>query len=164
MLIGAVRQTLRELADARAAVAGPSEQLAALRKAFDAEHAVLIGTVSLLREAAAGLEGEARALVEAYYHQTGDKTPCGKACQIKEFVTYDYAPERALVWAKEKGLCLIPEALDTKAFAKIAAATPLDFVAVVKEPRAEIAKQINPTDVAEPASESVPTPTEEQSP
>lgn len=150
MSAASIRAALRTLADARVAAADVADALKTRRAAFDAENIALIEDVERKRTAAAEAEGEARALIDAHYRATKEKTPV-KGAEVKVFKVYSYDAERALAWAQETKLCLVPESLDVRAFEKIAAATPLPFVTVTEDPRVQIAKQLNPLDLVEPA-------------
>lgn len=150
MSAATVRAALRTLADARVAAFDAGEELKAKRASFDAEHIALIERVQRTRDAAAEAEGEARAIVDAHYRATQEKAPV-KGAEVKVFKVYEYDADRALAWAKEKQLCLVPEQLDVKAFEKLITAQPLAFVKVKEEPRVQIAKQLNPLDLKDPA-------------
>jgi hypothetical protein len=146
----AIRSALRTLADARVAAADAGEELKKLRAAFDAANIALIEDVERKRTAAAEAEGEARTLVDAHYRATKEKTPV-KGAEVKVFKVYGYDAERALTWARETKLCLVPESLDVKAFEKVASVTALPFVTVKEEPRVQIATKLNPLDLVDPA-------------
>jgi len=51
----------------------------------------------------------------------------------------DYDPKEALKWAMEHQIAL---SLDKSSFDKFAKATPLDFVTIREEPRAQIAQNL----------------------
>lgn len=165
MTLSLLRTALRDVADRRAEYVAASDALRMKQTAFDAENKALVDHLSLCRTAAAEAEGHAKALVEQHYRTTGEKTPLGKAAEVKEFTVYTVNEPEAMVWAKEKQLCLVPESLDLKAIQKLATVQKLPFVKITKEPRAQIAAQINPADVAEPApvppTEAAPAPDEE---
>src|SRR3954471_15841406 len=139
MSAATIRAALRTLADARVSASDAADELKALQAAFNAQHITLIERVARTRDAAAEAEGEARALVEQHFRTTKERKPVSGA-EIKLFKLYKYSADRAFEWAKEKGLCLVPESLDVRAFEKLVTVQPLDFVTITEEPRAQIAK------------------------
>lgn len=136
------------LLNARLAATATLEALAARRAAFDAETAPLVAEKARREADIAQCEADVKALARAHYDATGDKTPL-TGVEVKLYNTMAYADGDALAWAKRTNMALVPESLDRKAFEKIAAAAPLDFVTYGKEPRVTLGKRIEITVAAE---------------
>jgi hypothetical protein len=148
----AIRAALRTVADARAAHVAYAEELSRARAAFSIEYAALIAAEALTKQSVATAEADAKALLLAHYARTKEKKPVVGG-EVKIGKEYIYDPDKALAWAKETKLCLLPESLDEGAFKKIAAATPLPFVTTQEKPQAQIATQLNAALLVEPVTE-----------
>lgn len=72
------------------------------------------------------------------YAETGEKAPT-PGVSIKLFQTMDYDPKEALKWAVAHQIAL---SLDKKSFETFAKSTPLEFVTLGEEPRAQIAQNL----------------------
>lgn len=131
----------RRLVEARAKMAGTVAILKARADAFAAENAALFDDKKRIEGEIAAAEADVKSLARAHYDATKDKAPM-KGVTIKEFDVLVYDPAQAFAWAQEKKMALVPESLDAKAFEKIAAVTPLSFVARKKEPQVQIGKTI----------------------
>ena len=79
-----------------------------------------------------------RELTLKAYEETGNKNPA-LGVSVKVFQVLDYEPKEALKWAMEHQIAL---SLDKKSFEGFAKATPLEFVTVTEEPRAQIATNL----------------------
>ena len=113
------------------------------REAFAAENSALIEYYVSLRHAVATAEEAAReALLASYAADPEHKKQIAPGGSIRETTVYEYDGARALAWATEKGMCLVPAYLDAGAFQKVATTLALDFVTVKKEPAASIAKSL----------------------
>lgn len=145
-----LRAALVTLADARADKAAADDALAMKRAEFARENAALVAHTTSLATEVATAEGAVRALAREVYDRTKDKAPIA-GVSIKLFSTMEYEEERALAWARATKMALIPESLDAKAFAKIAAVTPLEFVTYRQEPRVVIATQLTEALLTAPA-------------
>lgn len=130
-----------DLAALRKASAALDAQMKAAKDAFNLEHSVLIQSADIARTAVANAETAIKAIAIKAYTETQDAILC-PGVTIKMFSTISYAPATAFEWAKEKKMALVPEALDKKAFEKIANASPLPFVTYGKEPRVQIASDL----------------------
>lgn len=99
------------------------------------------GLFDALTQAGAGVaieEDKLRELTLQVYALTGNKQPA-EGVSVKIFETLDYDPKTALKWAMSHQIAL---SLDKKSFEGFAKATPLDFVTVSEEPRAQIATNL----------------------
>lgn len=146
----ALMTAMRAVADARAEHFTASEQLYALQVAFAETNKQLIADVAAKKAAVFQAEANAKALIALQFQQTKDRAPIAGA-EVKLFKTLRYDVARAFTWAKEKGLALIPEQLDVKAFEKIAAVTELEFVTRDVDPRVQLAGSLNAADYVETA-------------
>lgn len=129
------------LAVLREAVAQRTEKIKQARMGFEEtiQHELLA-----LEETKRALEAEesaVRGMALVEYEMTGDKKPAVGVSVVltKKFAIDDVA---GLKWAKDHGMCLIPEALDVKAVQKMATVTPLPFVTVTEEPSVRIASDL----------------------
>lgn len=138
----ALHSAIAALAETRAALAGLTETLARAREAWNTEHEAEIASAALLQKAVTRQEAEVRALALTSYRDTGETHPA-PGVSIRLFERLTYSDAEALAWAKTAGLAVIPEALDRKAFERIAKAAPLAFVTYADEPRALIASDLD---------------------
>ena len=128
---------IRELAHTR------NDHAALKRTITDAQGALSYQLANELREErdlqqrCAALEALIQTAAVAEYGANGENSPA-LGVKVKLFDRLDYNKDFAFSWAKEKGMCLIPESLDVKAFEKIAKATDLPFVLVDVTPKAYI--------------------------
>lgn len=136
---------MRAVADTRAEAVAASDALKLKRDQFALENAALIAHEAATKAAVIEAEANAKALIAVHYAQTKNTAPVAGAA-VKLFKTIRYDAARALAWAKETKLALLPESLDVKAFEKIASVTDLDFVTRDSEPRVQLAKELNATD------------------
>lgn len=133
---------IRELASRRRDRDDVARQLKALRDAFEAENARLINFVRVAGEQVAEQEDAVRALARAAFDATQDPKPA-PGVEVKQFKKYRYDEGEAFAWAKRAQIALVPEKLDVRAFEKIIAATPLEFVRAEIEPRVQIATDLD---------------------
>lgn len=131
-----------ELQSLRAAAAIAAAKLKTRREEFDRENTPLILFVRQTAEAVAASETALRAVALERYDITKEKRPA-PGVEIKLYREYTINAEAGLAWAKEKGLCLIPESLDIAAVKKMATVMPLPFVVVDDEPRVLIASDLS---------------------
>lgn len=141
----ALVMAMRTVANARAEAVAASDALKLKREAYVRENAELIAHEVAMKQAVIEAEANAKALIAVHYEQTKNTAPVAGA-KVKLFKTLTYDPTRAFAWAKEKGMALVPESLDAKAFEKIASVTDLDFVIRGTEPQVQLAKELNATD------------------
>lgn len=133
---------MRTVVDARAEAFAATEALKLKREQFAADNAALLTHEKEKKLEVERAEANAKVLIALHYSQTKDTAPVAGAT-VKLFKTLRYDAARAFAWAKEKGMALVPEQLDVKAFEKIASATPIDFVTHDVEPRVQLATQLN---------------------
>lgn len=146
---------VQRLAVARQAADLAAEVLRVKRDQFAADNAALLATEREAKAAVTQAEADVRALGEAAYTATKEKKPIA-GVEIKLFKVYTIDEEKGLAWARETKLCLVPERLDLEAVKKVAVATPLPFVKVHDEPKAQIAKDLSAYLPAEPLEMDVP--------
>lgn len=141
----ALREAVQKLAVARSAEAAVKVVLQEKRDQFAAANAALLATEKEAKTAVAQAEADVQALSLAAYNADKSNKKPAEGVEIKLFTVYTYDPAKAFAWAKEKGMCLIPEKLDEAAFQKVAAATPdsVPFVTITKEPKPTIAKDLS---------------------
>jgi hypothetical protein len=145
-----VAEARRQHAAAKALVDGP---LKALKESL----APQIAAADALAAAVFEAEAELRAVAQAAYEGTGNKKPFpGVAIQLRAKLEYDAV--QALAWAQQTRMALSPEALDVKAFEKIASAADLPFVTKHTVPVATIATDLDAVLPSEPEPELVPAP------
>lgn len=133
---------VRNVAALRRTAATTAEQIKAIEARVKAENHLLYEEKARLATELEAAESQLRALAKEEYERTGEKKPT-PGVEIKIGTSYEYKPEDALAWARQTKMALVPESLDVKAFAKIAAATPLPFVTVVETPKAQIATDLD---------------------
>ena len=109
--------------------------------AWEQEYKSLLDSVTATSELVAEEEAKLRALTLQAYEQTGNKAPA-LGVSVKIFQTLDYDPKEALKWAMAHQIAL---SLDKKSFETFAKATPLEFVTIGEEPRAQIATELSLT-------------------
>ena len=102
------------------------------------DHSQLIANESDAKNYCQEAETKLRELTLEAYSQTGNKAPV-PGVTVKIFQTLDYDPKEALKWALHHEIAL---SLDKKSFETFAKATPLEFVSITEEPRAQIATQL----------------------
>jgi len=83
-------------------------------------------------------EGALREMAIEKYSETGDKA-VAPGVAVKIFEVLDYEPKEAFKWAMAHQIAL---SLDKKSFETLAKATPLEFVTIKEEPRAQIAQDL----------------------
>lgn len=128
--------TLRETREQEAAAK------ATVKNARDAFEASIADTLSAATDATNArelAEATVRGLAVAVYLESGNKAPA-KGVSVVESSKLKYDAEQAFQWATEHKVAL---ALDTKAFEKIAKASPLPFVTTEVTPSARIATDLS---------------------
>lgn len=108
---------------------------------WEQEHAGLLKDLADNVLTLAEAEAKLRESTLTAYQETGEKQPA-PGVSVKMFQTLDYDPQRAYRWACEHKIAL---SLDKKAFESFAKTsfTPLDFVAINEEARAQIASDLS---------------------
>ena len=139
-----LRQQVAEVAARRADRDEVAATVKALREQFEASIAHHTARLKTLNDAVASSEASARAIAVALYHTTGEKKPT-EGVQIKVTTKLVYDPAEAFAKAKAMGVAIVPEALDVKAFEKIAKASrdSFPFVEVVEEPTATLGSDLS---------------------
>lgn len=131
----------RRLVDVRAKAENASLLLHAKLAEFNERYAWLAEDKKTADAAVAEAEADVKALARAHFDATGEKKPV-VGIEIKVYDVLKYDSAQAFAWAQNKGMALIPECLDVKAFEKIAKATALPFVTLGQDPRVQIGKVI----------------------
>ena len=138
-----LQEQVRRVAEARRELDQTRRTVIARRTAFDVENADVIKQLAAQMAAADQAESALRALTLAHYGETQEKRPVpGVEVKVKTSLAYEAAT--AFAWAQQKGLALIPEALDVKAFEKIVGSMVEKpaFVTVKETPQAQIASDL----------------------
>lgn len=135
-------EQVREVATRRAERDALAAEVKDARAAFEATLGDKLARLKGLNEAVAMSEDAAKRLAEAIHATTGEKKPC-EGVQVKVSTVQEYDPAQALAWARTTQMALIPESLDVKAFEKIAKASPLPFVTVREEGKAQLATDLS---------------------
>ena len=104
-------------------------------KKWQEDHKYLTDSIVNTSEILTQAEATLRAMTLAAFCETGNKNPA-PGVAVKIFQTFAYDPKEALKWAMSHQVAL---SLDKKSFEAFAKATPLDFVTINEEPRAQIA-------------------------
>lgn len=129
---------LRALHEARLTEASVKSVLKDKREAFEATIADTISAMTDATNARELAEATVRGLAVAMYLESGEKKPA-KGVDVVESSKLKYDPAKGFEWAVEHKVAL---ALDTKAFEKIAKASPLPFVTVEVTPTTRIASDL----------------------
>lgn len=129
------------VAERRREQAALAAKVAQLREEFTALNALLFDQYADAKARTEEAEQYCKEQASAVWAATGDKEPA-PGVKVKMKTTLVYDPADALQWAKVAGLAL---QLDTKAFEKIAKATPVACVATVEEPQVTLATDLDAT-------------------
>ncbi len=140
--VGALAEQVRRVATLRAALRTNLDSLARRREDFERDNGILLGLIESVGAEVDAAETVVRTLALAQYDASGSLNPT-PGVAVKLYETLHYEADAALAWAREKQMALVPESLNRKAFEKIAKATPLPFVSVVTEPKAQIATDLD---------------------
>lgn len=133
-----LQEAVRQVSEARLALALQRQQLAERQATFDEENADLIAAKVAANQRVVETEATCRAIALAHFQMTGEKKPT-PGVEVKETKKYDIDEAAGFAWATEKGMCLIPAALDVKAIKKLATVQALPFVTVTTEPQVQLA-------------------------
>jgi len=134
--------SVRALAKARAALAATEAVVNAAREEFLSANAELFARYDAEKASAVAARSIVEALaLEAFARLRTKKLMAGVEIKLRSTLTYDKAT--ALEWAKTSKMALLPESLDTKAFDKIAGATPLPFVQYGEVPVVNVASDLS---------------------
>lgn len=129
------------LATIRAEVEARAARVKEARDGFELVIALDVKALNAAKAELAEAEATVRALALVAHEMTKDKKPAPGVSIIDE-TTYTIDPVKGFAWAKEKGMCMIPESLDVKAVEKLATVQKLDFVTITKAPAVRIAKDL----------------------
>jgi len=102
-------------------------------------HAELLSNLALTETSVSEKEYEIKAEALRLYNIDPSNRKPASGVEIKIFEELDYEIHLALIWAKEHDMALM---LDTKAFEKIAKASPMEFVQIVQVPKCQIASDL----------------------
>lgn len=151
-------ERVKQLAQERAELSAHKAALKEKQDAFDNETRPLRLAVNVAMDRVAASELSVRTLAVEHFNATQETQPA-PGIGIRVSKVYGYDQTRALAWAKETKLCLVPESLDEAALFKIAAVQPLEFVTVTKEASATITKDLEKAlataDVTAPETQAV---------
>jgi len=129
---------LRDLREAQAAI---SARLKLVWDAVQEQQKAEYDEDRRLEAAIADAESQVKVLALDHYNRTSEKKPAA-GVEIKVSELPQYSEAEAFAWAKTTRLALVPEALDRKAFEKIARATELPFVSTITVPKVFIASDL----------------------
>ncbi|MCK5236292.1 MAG: hypothetical protein KAR06_04825 [Deltaproteobacteria bacterium] len=108
------------------------------RTQWEEEHIIWFDTARDTENAVSEAEAQLRELTLNAWVATGNKAPA-PGVGIREMIRLVYDEQIAFDWAKSHKIAL---KLDSKAFEKIAKASPLDFVKVLTETQATISPKL----------------------
>lgn len=146
-----IRVALTVLAEKRRATAIATTVMNTAYAKFEADHAGVIDAVGQAKKEEDLAEQIARELVEAHFRATGEAKPHAGAWIVMKTI-YAIDEVKALDWARETKMALVPESVDIKAIAKIAGVTPLPFVTANEIPSVRIASDLDAKLVDVPAA------------
>ena len=132
-------EQIKKVAEVRQSAKTLSEAKKASLEKWEIENRVLLEATADSIARVAEEEAKLRELVLQSYRDTLEKAPA-PGVSVKVLQTLDYNPQDALNWALQHHIALT---LDKKAFENIAKTTPLDFVTIKEEPRAQIATDLS---------------------
>ncbi|HKV74622.1 MAG TPA: hypothetical protein VJN95_08885 [Gemmatimonadales bacterium] len=114
------------------------------REDFETANADLLREAKLARDVAERAEENCRVLALAAYQRNGERRPA-PGVEIKLYREPHFEEATALNWARQAGVAVLPERLDTKAFLKIAQSSgnALPFVTWTDQPEAQLAKDLD---------------------
>lgn len=138
ILLSVLHGQVQVVAVARDKVARLKKQRDILLEKWNNDNRGLLDVLAQAGAAVATEEATLRELTLQAYQETGNKTPVD-GVGIREMTKLEYDPKDALKWAMQHQVAL---SLDKKSFEIFAKATPLDFVAITKEPQATIATNL----------------------
>ena len=143
-------QLVSVLASSRTAAAMMNATVAASRAEWEATNTLLLQMAASAEAALTRADAALRDAALAAFTETGDVAPV-PGVKIVQRTVLDYTEETALAWAKSSGLAL---KLDTKAFEKVAKATPIPGVTTRQVPSVTVATDLTtalqePTDAAQ---------------
>jgi len=132
-------EQIKKVAEVRQSAKTLSEAKKASLEKWEDENRVLLEAIADSIARVAEEEAKLRELTLQAYQATGEKIPA-PGVSVKVFQTLNYNPQEALDWALQHKIALT---LDKKSFENIAKNTPLDFVTINEEPRAQIATDLS---------------------
>jgi len=130
---------IKVVAEARVKASELKEKRDTLLEEWNKANQELFDDLTQAGAEVAEVEAKLRELTLQAYQETGSKTPA-RGVSVKIFQTLDYDPKEALKWAMAHQIAL---SLDKKSFEGFAKATPLEFVSLTEEPRAQIATDLS---------------------
>jgi len=137
-IIEQLKAQIKVVARTRGKASELKEQRDILLEDWNKANQVLLDTLTQAGADVAVEEAKLRELTLQAYTETGNKSPA-EGVSVKIFQTLDYDPKEALKWALHHEIAL---SLDKKSFETFAKATPLEFVSITEEPRAQIATKL----------------------
>ena len=138
-MLGKLEQSVMRLKDLREAAQAAIAELDASRQKWSDDNELLINKMELLKDGVKEFEENIRKQAVIKFEEDGDKNP-GVGLGIRVINVYHYDEAEAFEWAKEHTIAL---KLDVVTLKKIAAATGVPCVKIVKVPTATIATDLN---------------------
>lgn len=135
-------EAVENLAEARANVATLKAEFEVIEQVFLKENEARLQAIKLGALAVEVAESAVRALADLSYKADPTNRKPAPGVEIKIVKTYEVDSAAGLAWAKEKQLCLIPEALDLAAVKKLATVQALPFVTVTETGKAFVAADL----------------------
>ncbi|KKN76949.1 hypothetical protein LCGC14_0366010 [marine sediment metagenome] len=129
---------IKVVAEARHKITELREEKNIALSMWENENKELLRSLDIMTEEVSVVEAWLRTLTLKAYNETGSKAPA-VGVSVKMFEVLNYDADKAKEWALEHRVVL---SLDKKSFEDFAKATPLEFVSITEEPRAQIATNL----------------------
>jgi len=139
----ALQNQIRNVARARQEAQRLTDEKAAKLKAWEDENQIFLEAVKGAGEYRNEQEYLLREITLQAYEETKNKAPA-QGVSIKIFRSLKYDPVEAKTWCLEHKVAL---ALDIKTFEKLAQVERLPFVTITEEPKAQIAANLDLTNI-----------------
>lgn len=146
-----IAAAVRKLAEKRREAMAANEAMASRERQFQEQHAAAIKLRGEANTAVKAADQELRELLVAHYNATkkaspegvGDKSPL-PGVGVKVGTSYEFDEAKAIAFAQEKQMCLLPVSLDRKGFLELCKVDSLrpDFVKVIEVPGPAIATDL----------------------
>lgn len=133
-----ITEQVNTVVEARANAKHATEVRTNLYEEWLATYHAVIETEKAMKETCQEAEVKLRELALQIFAETRDKA-VAPGVSVKIFEVLDYEPKEAFKWAMAHQIAL---SLDKKSFETFAKATPLEFVTIKEEPRAQIAQDL----------------------
>ena len=140
-LADSLRSEALKLATLREEAVQREQAIRIARDAFEQTIAVQVNALAGLTRDIEATEGAVRGMALVEYETTGAKNAIPGA-EVVIGKSYKIDEVAGLAWARDKGMCLVPESLDLKGVQKLATVAPLPFVTVTEKPSVRIASDL----------------------